>query len=161
MPFTVRHYQASDHLAVAETFTRAIHETAAEHYDDAQREAWAPRTPALAHWRTRCAFKRPFVAVDEHGVVAAFLELDQDGHIDCAYTHPAFARQGAMSALYAHVEQLCREVGVERLYAEVSLSAQPFFIKQGWRVVRDDTVTRQGVTLPRHLMDKPLGGARD
>jgi putative acetyltransferase len=156
MPFTVRHYQVGDHLAVAEAFTRAIHETAAAHYDEAQRAVWAPRSPPLAHWRSRCAFKRPFLAVDDDGVVAAFLELDPDGHIDCAYTHPAFARQGAMSALYAHVEALCRDVGVERMWAEVSLTAQPFFIKQGWRIVSDDTVTREGVSLPRHLMDKSL-----
>jgi putative acetyltransferase len=156
MPFTVRHYQTGDHLAVAEAFTRAIHETAAANYEQAQRDAWAPRSPSLAHWRARCAFKRPFLAVDEDGVVAAFLELDHDGHIDCTYTHPAFARQGAMTVLYEHAERLCREVGVERLWAEVSLTAQPFFIKQGWRIVEDDTVTRQGVSLPRHIMDKLL-----
>lgn len=156
MSLNVRHFQLGDHVAIAETFTRAVHESTVADYTQAQRDVWAPRRPNLDRWRARCEFKRPWVCVNKEDVLVAFLELDHDGHIDCAYTHPDFAGQGAMTLLYLHVEDVCRTAGICRLWAEVSLTAQPFFAARGWSFVRDDAVVRDGVELPRAVMEKML-----
>ena len=59
----VRIYQYGDHAAIAEIFTRAIHETASAFYSPEQCLAWSDPEPNPDHWRKRCELRRPFVAV--------------------------------------------------------------------------------------------------
>lgn len=153
--FQVRHYQLGDHLAVAEVFTRAVHELTTAEYNAAERLAWAPLPPDLERWRWRCELLRPYVAVDERGVVA-FLELHPDGYIDCAYVHPEQARRGAMSRLMQHAEAVCDAAQLPRLSAHVSLTAQPFFAARGWKALGENRVERAGVVLVNIQMEKQL-----
>ena len=157
-PLRRRHYREGDHVAVAEIFTEAIHQLTTAHYSQTQRDAWAPRPVDLERWRWRCERKRPFLAVTDDDVVAAFLELDPDGHVDCTYVHPRFARRGAMSLLMGHTEAVCRAQGIPRLSAEVSHTALPFFHHQGWRLqqAHPNVAERAGIRLENFLMEKPL-----
>jgi len=155
--FRIRHYCAGDHVAIAQVFTRAVHELTCGEYDAEARAAWAPSVPDIERWRLRCELKRPFLAIDAVGTIAAFVELDADGHIDCTYVLPEFARQGAMTLLMEHVEAVARGFGLTRLYAEVSLTAQPFFLARGWIRLRDNAVSRGNVVLTNTSMEKLLG----
>jgi len=148
----IRPYEPSDHPAIAETFTRAIHETASAHYTPEQCEAWSAHKPNPEHWRIRCEKQQPFVAMIG-GRLAGFLELDPDGHIDCAYTHPDFQRQGVMSALVRHAIRVCEERGIARMYVEASIPAMPMFRKHGFVIVRENTVSIRSVELMNYIME--------
>lgn len=152
---SMRHYREGDHEALADIFTRAVHETASADYDAAQRAAWAPLPPDLDWWWARCELKRPFIGT-VGDAIAGFLELDPDGHIDCAYVSPAFARRGVMTLLLTHAETVCRAFGLERMYAEVSITACPIFERQGFLRLSGNEARRGGLVLINHLMEKPL-----
>jgi ribosomal protein S18 acetylase RimI-like enzyme len=98
----IRVFQHGDHVAIAEIFTASVHQIACEAYTPEQCQAWSDKAPNPEHWRKRCELKRPFVDVTEDGKITGFLELDPDGHIDCAYIHPKFARRGIMTRLVEH-----------------------------------------------------------
>lgn len=149
----IRIYRHGDHEAIATLFTRAIHEIACEVYSPEQCAAWSGRKPNAAHWRNRCELKRPFVW-EEAGQVAGFLELDTDGHIDCAYIHPDFARRGIMTRLVEHAVATCFAMGVERVYAEASHCARPLFEKCGFRLVQPNIVSIHGVELENFKMER-------
>lgn len=148
----IRPYEPRDHTAIAETFTRAIHETASAYYTPEQCEAWSDRRPNPEHWQKRCERKQPFVA-EVNGRLAGFLELDPDGHIDCAYTHPDFQRQGVMGTLVEHAIRVCTERGIGRIYVEASIPAMPMFQKHGFVIVRENTVSIRGVELVNYIME--------
>ena len=148
----IRPYQSGDHTAIAETFTRAIHETASAYYTPEQCEAWSARKPNPEHWRKRCEEKQPFIA-EVNGRLAGFLELDPDGHIDCAYTHPDFQRQGVMGALVEHAIRVCGERDIKRMHVEASIPAMPMFRKHGFVIVRENTVSIRGVELVNYIME--------
>ncbi len=46
--------------------------------------------------------------------------------------------------------------GLRRLHAEVSVTAQPFFERMGFRLVRPQVVERRGVKFDNLLMDCEL-----
>src|SRR5262245_4382697 len=120
----IRSYQLGDHEAIARIFPAAVHQIASTVYTPEQFLAWSAREPNYDHWQKRCAQKQPFVAVID-GQIAGFLELDPDGHIDCAYINPQFQRRGIMSRLVEHAVRTCFERGVNRLYVEASICARP------------------------------------
>jgi ribosomal protein S18 acetylase RimI-like enzyme len=149
----IRIFQHGDHQAIAEIFCRAVHEIACAAYTPEQCLAWSAREPNYDHWQRRCELKRPFVAIAD-GEVAGFLELDPDGHIDCAYIHPKFQRRGIMTGLVAHAVNTCFVFGLKRVYVEASICARPLFEKAGFTVVGENIVTIQGVELLNFRMEK-------
>lgn len=135
----LRRYRPGDHLAIGRIYHDAVHRLAANDYTLAQRLAWSSGNIDFDRWRERCERKQPFVK-ELDGQVAGFMELDPDGHIDCTYVHPDYARRGVMSEIMAAVKEEVRSKGIPRLYAEVSITARPFFEKHGFVHLRDNEV---------------------
>ncbi|MBW0148029.1 GNAT family N-acetyltransferase [Marinobacter arenosus] len=140
---------------IADLFHWAVHAISPSVYSPKQKEAWAPTPPNYEAWAERLAAKKPLVAIVDHRV-AGFMELDADGHIDCAYTHPEFQRTGVASALYAQVLRDAKARHLERLFVEASVVARPFFEHRGFAVIRQNEVERNGVALVNFAMEKPL-----
>lgn len=148
----IRIYQQGDHQAVAEIFTRSIHEIACQVYTPEQCLAWSDRTPNPAHWKKRCELKRPFVFEIENEI-AGFLELDSNGHIDCAYTHPHYKRQGIMTALVRHAVSTCFDMEVNRVFVEASLCIRPLLEKLGFVVISENMAKIRGAELMNFQME--------
>jgi putative acetyltransferase len=148
----IRHYQSGDHVAIARIFTAAIHEIASAVYTPEQCLAWSDRQPNVEHWKKRCELKRPFVAVEE-GELAGFLELDPDGHIDCAYVNPRYQRRGVMTGLVRHAVETCFALKLPRVHVEASICARPLFEKCGFETLRENIVTIKGVELLNFIME--------
>lgn len=148
----IRVYQNGDHAAIAEIFSRAVHEIASQVYTPEQCEVWASREINYDHWQRRCELKRPFVAV-ENGRIAGFLELDPDGHIDCAYINPDFQRRGIMTALVRHAVETCFAFRLTRVHVEASLCIRPLLEKVGFKVIEERTVTIRAIGLVNYRME--------
>ena len=130
----------------------AIHEIASEVYTPEQCEAWSEKEPNPKHWETRCDKKRPFVFI-RNTEVAGFIELDQDGHIDCMYVHPKYKRKGVASELVDHAVNAAFELGLDRVFVEASICAKPVFENKGFRVLEEKEVTIRGVSLTNYNME--------
>lgn len=148
----IRIYQHGDYTAIAEIFSRAVHEIAAEVYTSEQCEAWASREINYEHWKRRCELKRPFVAVVD-SIIAGFLELDPDGHIDCAYINPDFQRRGIMTALVRHAVETCFAFRLTRVYVDASICIRPLLEKLGFEITGERTVVIHGVGLLNYQME--------
>lgn len=151
----IKRYQSSWAREIADLFHSAVHAIAKDDYTQAQKAVWAPTPPDYAFWSQRLANKRPWVALINERI-AGFIELDDDGHIDCAYTHPEFQGQGIASALYRKLEAQAKEQGLPRLYVEASKPARRFFAARGFVLVKRNEIVRHGVTLINYTMEKSL-----
>jgi len=149
----IRIYQQGEHVAIADIFTAAVHEIASRDYTPEQCLAWSNRHPNYEHWRRRCELKRPFVAIAD-SQIAGFLELDPDGHIDCAYINPKFQRLGIMTKLVEHALDTCFSFRINRVYVEASICAKPLFEKLGFKVECENIVKLGDVQLLNYKMEK-------
>lgn len=152
--WTIRPGRDSDVGAIAAIFTAAVHELTADHYDAAQREAWAPRPPDLDAWALRLATLHTLVAEDEGCGIVGFIGYATDGHVDLLFVAPSHARRGVVRMLHERVEAALREAGVTELFTEASLVARPFFERQGYRMTEEQEVVLRGVTFRRFAMRK-------
>lgn len=155
----IQTYSADKAREIADLFHQAVHAISPAIHSPEQKEAWAPSPVDHERWAERLKRKQPWIALID-GRVAGFMELDADGHIDCAYTHPDFQRRGVASALYAQLLAQARARNLTRLYVEASLVAKPFFERQGFAVIRKNEVQRNGVVLVNFSMEKTLKAKR-
>lgn len=151
----IQNYTPERAVEIADLFHQSVHAIDSSVYTAAQREVWAPTPPDYTFWRERLASKKPYLAILD-GQVAGFIELDDDGHIDCTYTHPDYQGRGVASALYQHIIKVAKSRKISRLYVEVSLVALPFFEKKGFVVIKKNELHRQGETLVNFDMEKRL-----
>ncbi|MEM1372884.1 MAG: GNAT family N-acetyltransferase [Pseudomonadota bacterium] len=146
----IRHFRPEDAAPCADLFFRAVHEGAAERYDAHQRRAWLPRVPDPGTLCERLSAQTCFVAQDAE--ITGFMSLTRTGYLDLAYVAPARRGTGLADQLYAAILNAARVARHATLSTHASLYAQPFFSRQGWRVLAPEKVERDGVLIPRFRM---------
>ena len=89
--------------------------------------------------------------------MVGFMSLEPQGRIDLAYVAPRVVGSGVAWRLYQALEAEARRRGLMGLRTEASLSARPFFERQGWQVEAEQEVERDGISLRNFRMSKQLG----
>jgi putative acetyltransferase len=89
-------------------------------------------------------------------LIVGFGELAANGHIHCFYCHKNYQRCGVGSQIYQAIETQALELGLTRLFTEASITAQPFFDRMGFALVREQKVSCRGETFINYGMEKSL-----
>ena len=126
-------------------------------YSNERLEAWAASVPDPEEWHARMAGRRTLVA-EEGGEVVGFAELEYDRRLDMLYVRKDAVGRGVGRRLYEAVEREARGQGLGGIFTEASITARPFFEQQGFRVVREQMVSRRGVSMTNFVMEKELPG---
>lgn len=153
----LRKYEPSDLQSLIDVFRQSVRELACKDYSVSQILAWAPDYIDPISFSLRRESKPTWIA-ELDGRIAGFSDLEADGHIDMLYVHPDFRSQGVARALLQHLESIALQQGIAQLHAEVSITARPVFVRHGFRVITEQTVTHGGETYINLQMQKPLIG---
>jgi putative acetyltransferase len=151
----LREYKLSDTEAIMRLFYDTVHQINIHDYTQEQVNAWTGESMNYEFWQKRLKSKLPFI-VENHGEIVGFAELEANGHIDCFYCHSQYQRQGIGSKLLTHIENTAKSRGINRLYAEVSITAKPFFQHWEFTIVREQEVERRGIKFKNYVMEKYL-----
>jgi putative acetyltransferase len=151
----LRAYHPDDLPHLVRLFRDTVRAVNLGDYTPTQVETWAPDNADLDRWRAKLAGEETVVAVLA-GEIVGFCSWDESGYLDFLYVHCAYQRKGVATALYAAAETALRAKGVARVHAQASVTAQPFFLRHGFRLVRHQTVRVRGVDLPNAVMEKAL-----
>ncbi|GGB78984.1 acetyltransferase [Marinobacterium zhoushanense] len=155
MAIHLRSYKPIDAWRLTDIFYNSVHAIDARYYSLQEINAWAQLPIDYLHWRER--FDAHSVQVAEiDGEAVGFAAMEPDGYIDWIYTHSDYQRRGVAGALYTWLEQRARAEGLTRLSVHASHVARPFFERQGFVVLAENEVERNGVTLINWLMEKTL-----
>ena len=73
--------------------------------------------------------------------------------VDRLYVHKDFQGRGIATALEGALEGA---LSVPLVYTDASITAKPFFLGRGYRLVREQRVERHGVALTNFRMEKLL-----
>ena len=151
----LRPFLPADVPLCAAIFEASVTELTGDDYTEAQQEAWiaAFEEEDLAE---RLGKQLTLIATLRDAPVG-FASLKNNSHIDLLYVRPAAVRQGVGTSLCDALEKLAGARGADKLTADVSDTAQPFFARRGYVAQRRNTVPLGDEWLGNTTMQKTLG----
>ncbi len=149
----LREYRNSDGVQIWSLFFDTVHSVNSKDYTVEQCHAWAPHDIDVDKW---C---QPFrtgytVVAQEKGTIVGFAHSTADGHYDYLFVHKDFQGLGIAKRLTERIEDYARKMDCVEITAHVSITARPFFERQGYGVERENTVERSGIQLLNYTMKK-------
>lgn len=145
----IREYEPRDCQELSELFYNTVHAVNARDYTKEQLDAWASGKVDLEQWNQSFLEHYSIVAVDGE-VIVGFGDIDKTGYLDRLYVHADHQGKGVATAICDKLEQAVQG----RVVTHASITARPFFIKRGYKVIREQQVERQGVFLRNFVMEK-------
>lgn len=145
----LRRYKQSDCRELAELFYNTVHTVNAADYNNEQLNAWATGRVDLEAWNKSLQEHYSIAAVDK-GIIVGFGDIDQTGYLDRLYVHADYQGRGIATAICNKLEQSVSG----KIVTHASVTAKPFFEKRGYKVIKEQSVERQGVFLTNFVMEK-------
>ena len=94
--------------------------------------------------------------VKKNNTIVGFFELEDNGHIDCFYVHHNHQGEGVGQLMMTTILKLANNKKLTEVYAEVSITAKPFFEKNGFITEYKNVVVREEQELINYTMRKQL-----
>lgn len=153
-PISLRPFRPDDTPALFALFRDTVHRVNARDYSPEQLRAWAPDAFDAARWGTLA--ERFAVVAEANGRTIGFTDLEPDGHIDRFFVHADHQGRGVGRAMMGALVAEAGRTGLRRLFAEVSVTARPFFERRGFTARAAQEVLVRGVALTNFRMERLL-----
>jgi putative acetyltransferase len=154
VPIAIRAFRLDDIPALFDLFHGTVHRVNSRDYTPEQLRAWSPGELDAARWATLA--DRYTIVAECEGRVAGFADLESNGHIDRFFTHADFQGRGVGSAMMAAILFEAGRLDVPQLFAEVSITARPFFERHRFVVLAEQQVVVREVALTNYRMERRL-----
>lgn len=152
---TFREYKSSDCASMATLFYDTVHTVNAKDYTNEQLDAWATGIVDLEAWN-RSFLEHHTLIAEIDGTIVGFADMDNTGYLDRLFVHKDFQHSGIAYALITELEKRARCDGLSRFETYASITAKPFFEKQGYVVEKENEAIRNGIILLNYKMVKRI-----
>lgn len=146
----LRKYEPADCPALTELFYDTVHTVNAADYTEEQLNVWATGSVDMEAWNTSLLEHYSIVAI-ENNIIIGFGDMDTSGYLDRLYVHKDYQHQGIATAICDELEQTIQS---EHFTTHASITARPFFAARGYKVIKEQQVLRQGISLTNYIMEK-------
>jgi putative acetyltransferase len=126
-------------------------------YTEEQVAVWSSSANQAERWLDMMVNQFVLIA-ESDGVIAGFGSLKNNNYIDFFYVHACFQGQGVAGDLLRLLQKEAVNHGEKLLSSDISMTAKPFFEKQGFKVVVGQENVRGDVILINYKMIKHLPG---
>lgn len=151
----VRNFHKSDTKTLIELFRETVHRVCCADYSVEQLKAWAPDFIDESAWESR--FLKSYTLVtEENGAILGFANLEQNGNIDMFYVSANAQGKGVGKMLLKHLEKHAKELKLDKVTSDVSLTAKKFFQHAGFLTDKEYVKTRNGIEFKNTLMSKSI-----
>ncbi|WP_319482563.1 GNAT family N-acetyltransferase [uncultured Draconibacterium sp.] len=151
----IRRYKPGEEIQLMEVFISSVRENAANYYSQEQLKAWAPNSIDHEEWENKMNRINPFVILD-NDIIVGYADLQLSGYIDHFFVRGGYSGRGIGKQLMNFLLQKANENEITELSSDVSLAAQPFFKKFGFKTILRKKVEIRGVVLENASMKKNM-----
>lgn len=151
----IRRYRPGEELELWRLFHDTVHLSASADYSPEQLDAWSPTQVDLSKWRSRLGRLAPIVVENERKLIG-YADFDTTGLVEHLYVHPQWQRRKVGTLLMQFVHEMARSDRIPKLYADVSITARPFFESWKFAIDHEQSVRLHDVELRGYRMSKTL-----
>jgi len=146
----IRNYTFSDEKETIEMIKQTIQEVNKKDYNKKQLAAWSAIDGYL--WSTSLKDYSAIVMVnDKNNKIIGFADMNNNGYLDQLFVHKDLQNQTIASKLVNYLEKSNRS---RKISTFASITAKPFFIARGYKVIRKNTVNLRGQQFKNYYMEK-------
>ncbi|RDY22646.1 GNAT family N-acetyltransferase [Romboutsia maritimum] len=145
----------NDFNEIIELFYNTVHNVNSKDYNKEQLNAWAPKNIDKPRW-FRTLSEHYSIVAELDGTIIGFGDIDSNGYLDRLFVHKDYQGIKVATHLVKNLEQYAINNGVEIISTEASITARPFFEKQGYKVIEQQRVEIRGQNLTNFKMIKSL-----
>jgi putative acetyltransferase len=131
----IRKANTGDIQEICELFFETIKNINCRDYNEKQIAVWTSGYNDFNKWSGKIANQNFYVAENE-GLITGFASVTDEGYIDYMYVHKDFQNSGIASSLLKVIEQTASDLKLKKLWAEVSLTARPFFKSKEFEITK-------------------------
>lgn len=145
----IRTATSADITQIAKLYRDTILQVNAWDYDAEQVKAWSARWANVEGWQRRVA-QQYFIVAVRHETIIGFASMDSLNYIDMLFVDHGHQRQGIATALLTALESKASGI----LTTDASITARPFFERQGYKIISQQTVMIADTALVNYRMQK-------
>ncbi|MFQ6791504.1 MAG: GNAT family N-acetyltransferase [Thomasclavelia sp.] len=145
-------YKIEDLDEIIKLFYQTVHQINIKDYTKEQVDAWAPSTIDYKKWHQSLS-NNYCIVVKENNQIIGFGDISNDGYLDHLFVHKDFQNQKVATLICNQLEKIANK---KIITTHASITAKPFFLKRGYQVIKEQTVTRNNISLTNFVMQKTL-----
>ncbi len=154
--FSIRQATISDIPEMNELYKNTVLTVNRKDYSAEEVEDWASCGNDIDHWDELLAEQHYIVTENDKKEIVGFASINDVGYMHTLFVHKDFQHQGIATLLYQAIEKYAREKCTEKITSEVSITARPFFEKQGFVVDEEQKRKANKLCLTNYKMSKQL-----
>lgn len=135
MDFFIRKYTQADCNEIVNLFYNTVHIINKKDYSKEQLDAWASKPLDLNRWNNILTNHYTLVAVKDN-IIVGFGDIDKTGYLDHLYVHYKYQGQGIATKICDQLENYTNQ----DISVHASISAKNFFIKRGYKIIKEQQV---------------------
>lgn len=153
MDIEIRNYQPADLEMIAQLFYDTVHAVNSKDYSQEQVDMWAPKGVISTNLKQALQNDLAYVALNKDTLVG-FGTISSLGFLGHLYVHKDFQGMGIGAKLLKALEAQMQALGIREIQTYASITARPFFERQGFVVIKENHVVRETVTFLNYFMVK-------
>ena len=152
----IRKAKTDDINELRELYYETIITINVKDYNEEQIKVWASTAERTESLLRRINEQYFFVAENDDKKITGFASLDKSGYLDLLYVHKDFQRMGVAKQLLQKIINTAIEWNISKLETDSSITAKPFFEKNNFKTIRQQTVTINDVGLINYKMERMI-----
>ncbi len=151
----IRKYNKKDMLEIYKLFYNTVHYINCRHYNKDQLNVWAKPIEDidLESWAGKFSESSTLV-IELNNRIVAFSNIDNNGNLDMFYVHKDFQGIGLGRELLKNIYKYAKDSGFEKITASISITAKPLFLKYGYKLLEEASLTIDGVSIKGYNVEK-------
>lgn len=154
--YKIRQLEENDIPEMQELFRSTVLNVNTRHYTKEEAEDWASCGNNAEHWKELISSNNFIGAFDGQNRMIGFSSMNRHGHLHSMFVHKDWQNKGVATQLLSEVERIARQYGVKEITSEVSITAKPFFEKNGYQVMKEQKQKANRLELTNFAMYKLL-----
>ncbi len=156
---SIRSFKDNDLDEILELFYETVHTINSKDYSLEQVNAWAEKEPDKEKFLKLFHDHYSFIIEnnEESNKILGFADMSSDGYLNCFYIHKDYQNLGLGKRLLNEIIAKAKELKLEVVTTESSISSKGFFEKLGFECVSAQTRIISSIEFINYIMKKFIG----
>lgn len=141
---------------ITSLFRNTIRTVNTKDYSPQEIEAWSQGADNTTNWITRIE-THYFILARIDKMLVGMASIDSNGYLDVMYVHHQYQGVGIATVLLTKMINQARSIGHKKITSDVSITAKPFFLYKGFKLVTPQLVLCRGVVLRNYHVKLVIG----